>query len=232
MITWFYRCLILVALLGAADIVAAQEFKAEPGYTALFNGKDLTGWRLGKEALDGKTATANKKWHVTDGIIVIEGGGGGDLYTTTDYNKNFHLKLEFRAAPRADSGVYLRGVQLQVRDYPRVGPYKSAKFNDNDWNVLDITVKGPVYTATVNGKAVSENDTLEVSFTGGKPMARLNGSPLDFTNIQISAGPVAECKCNGMVIEKAFKVGAKGGVGLQSESGKFEFRRIQIKELP
>jgi hypothetical protein len=177
---------ILGLLLGAAAAAVAQDFKAEPGYTLLFNGKDLTGWKQGKDLLDGKTATANKKWQVEGGAIAISGGGGGDLYTAAEFNNDFHLKLEFRAAPKADSGVYIRGKQLQVRDYPRAGPYKSVKFKDNDWNELDITVRGQV----------------------------------------------AECKCNGEVIEKAFKVAAKGGVGLQSESGKFEFRHIRIKETP
>jgi hypothetical protein len=166
----------------------ADDSKPEEGYTGLFNGKDLTGWQLGRgkaASLNGKTATPNKKWHVQDGAIVIDGGGGGDLYTVKDFNQDFHLKLEFRAAPRADSGVYIRGPQLQVRDYPRAGPYKKVKFHDNDWNELDITVKGNA----------------------------------------------ALCKCNGEVIEKAFRVGAKGGIGLQSESGKFEFRRIRIKLL-
>lgn len=161
----------------------ADDFKVEAGYVSLFNGKDLTGWKSGKDKLDGKTATANKKWHVTDGAIVIDGGGGGNLYTVEDFNKDFHLKLEFRAALRADSGLFIRGPQLQVRDYPRAGPYKKVKFNDKDWNELDITVKGNV----------------------------------------------AVCKCNGEVIEKAFKIGAKGGIGLQSEGGKFEFRRLRIK---
>jgi hypothetical protein len=168
--------------LWSAIVRAGEDAK---GYTSLFNGKDLTGWRAGKMKLDGKAETANKKWHVTDGAIVIDGGGGGDIYTVEEFNKDFHLKLEFRAARKADSGLYLRGVQLQVRDYPRAGPYTKAKFKDDDWNELDITV------------------------TGNKAL----------------------CKCNGDVIEKAYKIGAKGGIGLQSEGGKFEFRKIRIKTL-
>ncbi|MBM4072309.1 MAG: DUF1080 domain-containing protein [Planctomycetes bacterium] len=163
----------------------ADDDKGDKGYTSLFNGKDLTGWRLGKKKLDGLTQTPNKKWHVTDGAIVIDGGGGGDIYTVEDFNKDYHLKLEFRAARKADSGLYLRGRQLQVRDYPRAGPYSKAKFKDDDWNELDITVKGKT----------------------------------------------ALCKCNGDVIEKAFKIGASGGIGLQSESGKFEFRKIRLRIL-
>jgi len=163
----------------------ADDFKTEEGYISLFNGKDLTGWRLGGTKLDGKTETKNKKWHVENETIIIDGGGGKDIYTVKEFNQDFHLKLEFRAAKGADSGLFIRGPQLQVRDYPRAGPYKKVKFKDYDWNELDVTVRGKV----------------------------------------------ALCKCNGEVIEKAFKVGAKGGIGLQSETGKFEFRRIRIKML-
>src|SRR5262249_7592957 len=168
-------------------------FKPESGSTSLFNGKDLTGWHYGRdkakaEPLDGKTETSDKRIQVTDGVIVMNPGKGiKDIFTTQSFDKDFHLKLEFRAAPRADSGVYIRGPQLQVRDYPTVGPYKNLKnFKTGDWNVLEITVKGMS----------------------------------------------AECKCNDEVVEKAFKVPAKGGIGLQAETGKFEFRRIRIKEMP
>ena len=40
---------------------------------------------------------------------------------------DFVLRLEFRASPKANSGLFLRGKQLQVRDYPTVGPYKTLK---------------------------------------------------------------------------------------------------------
>jgi hypothetical protein len=229
-----WLALFAAVLLTCSAVTAEQadDFKAEPGYIVLFNGKDLSGWKQGKDVLEGKTTNNNKKWHVTDAAIVIDGGGGGDVYTVHDFNKDFNLRLEFRAATKADSGVYIRGVQLQVRDYPRAGPYTKVKFKDNDWNELEVTVKGPVYTATVNGKAISEKDVLEVTVRDGKPAAKLNGQPVDFTAISVTAGAVAECKCNGEVIEKAMKVGLKGGVGLQSETGKFEFRRIRVKEMP
>jgi hypothetical protein len=226
----------LVAVVGlglAAPGSAGDAFKAEEGYTSLFNGKDLTGWRQGKKPLDGMTETANKKWQVIDGAIVIHGGGGGDIYTARDFNKDFHLKLEFRAAPRADSGLYIRGPQLQVRDYPTVGPYTKVKnFKKGDWNELDITVKSGHVTTTVNGKSVTPKDTLELTVKDGKPQATLNGKPVSVTKVEVSVGAVALCKCNGEVIEPAFKVGGKGGIGLQSESGKFEFRRLRVKEMP
>jgi hypothetical protein len=176
-------------LFGLASSRGDDDFKVEEGFTSLFNGKDLSGWRVGKEVLDGMTENANRRFQVVGGTIVANekdaNGKGGilDLYTTRDFNTDFTLRLEFRAAPRADSGVYIRGKQLQVRDYPTVGPYKKVKFKGGDWNDLEIIVKGEM----------------------------------------------AECRCNGEVIEPAFKVPAKGGIGLQAEAGKFEFRRIRVK---
>jgi hypothetical protein len=184
-------CFLIAAGIGlGGGSRAAEEFKLEEGYTSLFNGKDLTGWTYGKDKdkMDDKTATPDKRIEVRDGVILVnEGKGIMDLYTAREFNKDFHLLLEFRAAPKADSGLYIRGKQLQVRDYPTVGPYKNLKhFRDGDWNVLEITVKGTE----------------------------------------------ALCKCNDEVVEMAFKVPAKGAIGLQAEVGKFEFRRIRIKEMP
>jgi hypothetical protein len=185
---WVWSLLVGMALASAGlDEDKDLSPALEKDYVGLFNGKDLTGWRLGTLALEGKTATDNGRFTVTDGAIVIDGKGGGNLYTIREFDKDFHLKLEFRAAPRADSGLFIRGPQLQVRDYPTAGPYTTLRnFKKGDWNELDITV----------------------------------------------SGTTALCKCNGEVIEKAFKVPAKGPIGLQSESGKFEFRRIRIKEFP
>jgi hypothetical protein len=226
---------------SALTSTAADEFKLEEGYTSLFNGKDLNGWKYpgtkGK-ALDGQTETPDKRIEVRDGVILVnekdKDGKGGikDLYTVQEFNKDFHLKLEFRAAPRADSGLYIRGPQLQVRDYPTIGPYNKVKFNNGDWNELDVTVKNKVVIVSVNGKALTDQDHLELAVKNGTPEAKLNDKPIAVTDLHVTVGPAALCKCNGEVIEKAFKAGAKGGIGLQAETGKFEFRRIRIKELP
>src|SRR4051812_12014172 len=95
-------------------------------YTQLFNGNDLTGWKYGKEDLTGKTETADKRFQVVDGVIVAnEGKGIKDLYTVKSFDKDFNLKIEFRASLKSDSGVYVRGPQLQVRDFIRRGERKS-----------------------------------------------------------------------------------------------------------
>ncbi len=186
--------LLLSLLTLAVDFgQAADDFKIEDGYMSLFNGKDLTGWRYPGakgRAMDAHTETPDRRIAVENGVIVMrekdnKGKGGiRDLYTSKSFDKDFHLKLEFRAAAKADSGVYIRGLQLQVRDFIRRGEQKHMKkFKNDDWNELDITVTGTEAVCRVNGEALAK-----------------------------------------------MKVPAKGGIGLQAESGKFEFRRVRIKE--
>lgn len=188
--------------LGAEPGHAADNFKLEDGYSLLFNGKDLTGWEHGycppgtkpnDEKLDGKTASTNNIFHVADRLLVATGKGPRAVYTTKEFNKDFHLKLEFRTPAdnkKNNSGVFIRGPQLQL-DGTNAGGltnvFKNIKnFKEGDWNEIDITVKGQE----------------------------------------------AICKCNGEPVGKAMKIPAAGTIGLQSEIGKFEFRRVRIKELP
>src|SRR5207249_834976 len=75
-----------------------------------------------------------------------------------------------------------------------------------------------------------EEDILVLTVKGGKPEAILNDKPININAISVSVGAVAECKCNGEVLEKAFPVPNTGSIGLQAETGKFEFRHVRIKE--
>jgi hypothetical protein len=191
---------LLAVPLVAAD--AADDFKLEEGFASLFNGKDLSGWQYGPvpvtkkpiiEKLDGKTATKEKVFEVSEGSIVASGKRIMALYTAKEYNKDFHFKLEFRTTadkPKNNSGLYLRGPQLQldaVTEGGLTGVFKKLKkFKPGDWNEIEITVKGTE----------------------------------------------AICKCNGEQIGKPMKIPATGTIGLQSEYGRFEFRRIRIKEMP
>ena len=67
------------------------------------------------------------------------------------------LKLEFRATPNADSGIFLKGKQLQCRDYLLAGPYKELKnYKPQQWNEVEITVKGNVARCLCNGEVLEE----------------------------------------------------------------------------
>src|SRR5438445_10984047 len=109
-----FAVLTLVAL--ASTSFAQDAWKPDPGFRSLFNGKDLSGWyyKQTKEKLEGKTESADKRFFVKDGIIVCaEGKGIKDLYTVEEFDQEFIFKTEFRASLKSDSGVYVRGPQLQ-----------------------------------------------------------------------------------------------------------------------
>jgi 3-keto-disaccharide hydrolase len=218
--------------MGVLQSRAADDFQVEPGYTLLFNGTNLTGWRQGSTRLEGATETANKKWRVTDGAIVIDGAGGGDIHTVTEYDKEFNLKLEFRAEEGADSGLYIRGPQLQVRDYPKAGPGQYARFAKpaGQWNELDVTVRNVVPSVRVNGQTV-DAARVEADLKANPPQVKIDGKPVTGA-VDLSVGPAATVKLNGQVIEQSMRpIPVRGPIGLQSERGKMEFRRIRIKEL-
>ena len=142
----------------------ADDFKQEAGFESLFNGKDLTGW-----GHDGKTATPDGRYLAKNGRLIVttpaEGSRIQQLYTTREFPGDFTLKLEFRATPNADSGVFIRKPQLQCRDYPLAGPYKELKnYKTGDWNELVVVVKDGVAHCTCNGEVIEE--ALKVPMTG------------------------------------------------------------------
>lgn len=108
---------------------------------------------------DGRTATTDGRFRVAGGRLVTttpaEYRKIQQLWTTREFNEDFVLKLEFRATPFADSGLYLRRQQLQVRDYGLAGPYGNlTRYRPQDWNELVVTVRGGVAAITCNGEVI------------------------------------------------------------------------------
>jgi arylformamidase len=146
----------------------------EPGFKPLFNGKDLTGWRVGKTALAGSTASDDGRFAVRDGVLVITGSKETpprmtEIDTMESYDGDFTLRLEFRASRDANSGLHLRDKvfthQLQIRDYPRVGPYKTLKeYKADDWNTIEVVVTGTKARCTCNGELLEA--ALEIPAKG------------------------------------------------------------------
>ncbi|MFO1042641.1 MAG: GDSL-type esterase/lipase family protein [Planctomycetaceae bacterium] len=145
---------------------ADDDFKPEPGFESLFNGKDLTGWgfrdqkTMEKQAtFDGMITSSDGRYVAKHGRIVVttppEGRRVQQMWTTREFPKNFTMKLEFRATPNADSGVFIRKPQLQCRDYPIAGPYKELKnYKAQDWNEMVVVVKDNVAHCTCNGEVL------------------------------------------------------------------------------
>lgn len=120
-------------------------------------------------SFEGKAMSSDSRYRAINGRLVVatpvEGRRIQQLYTTEDFGGNFTLKLEFRATPNADSGVFIREPQLQCRDYLLAGPYKTLKsYKAGDWNELVVEVKDGVAHCTCNGEVLEES--LKVPATG------------------------------------------------------------------
>lgn len=88
------RLVVLVAIL------LAMSFIVPPGFKKIFNGKDLSGWKI----------HGTEKWYVENGELVCESGPDkqyGYLSTTKPYS-NFILDLEFKLEANGNSGVFFR----------------------------------------------------------------------------------------------------------------------------
>jgi hypothetical protein len=185
----FIYCLLGAGALALLPAVSADEPKLEPGTVKLFNGKDLTGWGYNNkdgtfENFNGKTEASDKRYSAKDGILVVNAGKGiAKLWTEAKFPKDFELRLEFRAEKNADSGLFVRGPQLQVRDYLVAGPYKDLKkYKPQDWNEIVVVVKGTVAHCTCNGELLTDN--MKVPETGQIGLEADRGQ-MEYRNIRL-----------------------------------------------
>jgi len=144
--------------------VSIDDFQPEPGFKLLFNGKDLTGWGYRDkktlnllEGFDGKNQSREGRYVARHGRLIVttppEGRSLTQLWTNEEFEKDFTLKLEFRANADADSGIFIRRPQLQCRDYWVAGPYKDLKnYQPGEWNEIVIEARGGVARCTCNGE--------------------------------------------------------------------------------
>jgi lysophospholipase L1-like esterase len=145
------------------DRKSAQNWKAKDPNAPLWPMIDETMKFDGqKQSNDGRYVAINGRLAVT---TPAEGRRIEQLSTTREFSKDFVLRLEFRATPNADSGVFIRGNQLQCRDYPLAGPYKKLKnYRMGDWNELEITVTENTAFALCNGEVLET--TMKVPASG------------------------------------------------------------------
>jgi hypothetical protein len=194
-------------------IIALSVIMLFAGFTApakkhsLFNGKDLTGWKI----------YGTEKWFVENGLLVCESGPDKQYgYLATDkYYKNFDLTLEFLQEADGNSGVFFRstiegttvsGWQCEVapKGHDTGGIYESygrgwLKQIDDDkenilregeWNTLRIHVMGDRVQTWLNGQ-------LMVDFSDEK-IGRGNGS----IALQIHEGGGIRVKWRNLMIEE------------------------------
>jgi acetyl esterase/lipase len=181
----------LVVLFSSTFLLSAARAD-EPGFKSMFNGKDLSGWRLGYIELAGKMTSGDGRFAVKDGILVITGSKDtpprmAEIDTVEFFDGDFTLRLEFRASRNANSGLHLRDKafahQLQIRDYPRAGPYKALKrYKEGDWNAIEVVVTGNKARCTCNGELLES----ALDIPGNGPLAlQSETNVVEYRNIRI-----------------------------------------------
>lgn len=169
-------------------------FQPEPGFTSLFNGKDLSGWCFREkknkkitDSFDQKSSSPDGRYLALNERLIVtipsEGRRVQQIWTSADFPNDFTLKLQFRASPNADSGIFLRGKQLQCRDFPLAGPYKELKnYKPLEWNDVVITVKDRTAHCTCNGEVLEE--ALQIPANGPIGLEGDRGQ-MEYRHIQI-----------------------------------------------
>lgn len=146
------------------DIAAAEGWRAS-------DPEGAAEWPIVKTpvSFDGLSETPDDRFAAVNGRLVARIPASyrkiQQLHTTRQFPDDFVLKLQFRASPNADSGVYVRGPQLQCRDYALAGPYHDLEnYIPQGWNDLEITVRDGVAHCVCNGEVLEEG--MEVPDTG------------------------------------------------------------------
>ena len=161
-------------LLAVIAVHAVTHAEAGPtpdadGFSSLFDGKSLNGWKPVK-SLDG--------FEVKDGKLVAGGAAMDHLFYVGPVNggvfKNFELKCEVMATPGSNSGIFFhtapkegaltKGYEAQIstthKDTRRTGSLfdvvdvRETKTKDNEWFEYHIVVKGKRIVLRVNGETI------------------------------------------------------------------------------
>lgn len=138
----------------------------------LFNGKDISGWKL-REQSHGAC------WTVADGAMTNT-PPCADIISDRTF-ADFKLHVEFNIVPKSNSGVYLRGRhEVQINDdvdratdslrmggvYGFIRPAVNASGRPGEWQTYDITLVGRRVSVTLNGKKIVEDAEIP-GITGG-----------------------------------------------------------------
>lgn len=207
----------------------AQSQVTDPpqGFTTLFNGRDLSGWR-GGDTFDHRkwlalpeneraaktsewTADMRNHWRAENGELVNDGFG---KYATTekDYG-DFELLVEYQTVPKADSGIYLRGVpQVQIWDYVERKEGSGGLWN----NSPDAPGKSPL---VLSDKPFGEWNKFRIVMVGSRVSVWLN-------NKLVVGHAILE-----NYYDRKTPVPARGPIELQTHGGKIRWRNIFLREI-
>jgi hypothetical protein len=226
---------VVLGLAYVSTSTAAEQVLNKPpkGFVALFNGKDLTGWKgLLKSPYDNpakraklspdklkelqKEANENMRehWKVEDGIIVFD-GKGRSLCTAKDYG-DFEMLVDWKILKDGDSGIYLRGSpQVQIWDTARRDA--GADVGSGGLYNNEIHKSKPDKVAD---KPVGQWNTFRIIMIGDKVTVILNGQ-LVVDNVIMEN-----------YWDRSIPIYPTGQIELQNHGNNLYFRNIYIREIP
>lgn len=207
-------------LLSLASIFATSAFAEEPGFTSLFNGKDLTGWV--------QPAKKGEGYGVKDGLIFCSKGGGGNLLTEKEFS-NFVFRFEFKLAPGSNNGVGIRtplqgdaayvGMEIQILEdsAPKWAKLRPEQYHGSIYNVIPAK-RGAL-------KPAGEWNEEEITADGRRIKVVVNGKTVVDADLDTIKDPAVLKKHPGLLR-------TSGHIGFLGHNDYVEFRNIRIKELP
>jgi hypothetical protein len=241
------RLAVLCVLTTLAVTALAQQQplnKPPKGFTALFNGKDLNGWRgrqpnfnpaeeakMAKDALAAKQAEWNAgrdlHWKVdaAKGEIVSD-GQSPQLATMKDYG-DFELYVDWlMVSHNGDSGIYLRGypqVQIWDPENPREVANGAPKGSGALWN--DKPSNPGRFPLVKADHPIGDWNTFKIKMIGSRVWVTFNdkvtvdGQLLDNYFDTVKPEHPAE------------PIVAKGPIELQTHNSEMRFRNIYVREI-
>ncbi len=184
----------------------------------LFNGKDFSGWTFYMK----NGADPAQTWHVTNGVIACTGRPAGYLRTTQSYS-NYVLTVEWRfvkVAPKADNTGVLVQMQLPDKVWPMCVQNQGRSRHQGDLFVM-------AGAECKEHQGVDANTPVPMR---GPP----NEHPIGEwdTNVTVCAASTVMAVINGKLMNKITECTVSSGyIGIQSEGGEIEIRRISLDPL-
>jgi hypothetical protein len=201
-------------------LLAAIASAAEPGFTDLFDGKTLNGWRF--------VGARGSGYFVENGLLVSAPDSHGNLFTEAEYG-NFVLRFDFKLTAGANNGVGIRapyegdaayqGMEIQILDHNAdvyKGKLHPAQYHGSIYDVF------PAKTEFL--RPVGEWNEEEISANGSHITVKLNGTVIVDADLSTVTDPDVLAKHPGLRR-------ASGHIGLLAHDSRVEFRNLRIRKL-
>jgi len=207
----------IVASIVIVGFIAVPSFAGDPpkGFEALFNGKDLTGWK----------STGNvKQWGAEKGVIYCAGGRGGWPMTEKEYG-DLQLRLENKMPKGGNSGG---GIRAPLKGDPAYAGMELQLIDDVNWKGLQSwqhtgSIYNVVPAKTIKNNDIGEWNVFKVTAKGRQIKVEQNGEVLVDANLADYEKEHAK-RHPGILRDK-------GHIGFQSYNLRVEFRNVYLKAL-